>query len=157
MRDRRLHDRGEDKHPSPCLHPFCCLFFSQHLYYLFNLLYVYLLLSVCPPFWILLSLPPLSTLHPYVCTTCEHYLFSLKISHRHPALCLIFSIAHSQFSPTLVSLTAFWISSLTLTTLTLTRSVPFLSLWKIVGPWMHHLQHTECSKLLSPDVWALID
>lgn len=65
MRDRRLHDRGEDKHPPPRLHPFYCLT-SPHVFIISSRF----LSSVCPP----ASRDLTSSFYPYVCTTCEHYL-----------------------------------------------------------------------------------
>lgn len=90
MRDRRLHDHGEDKLPSPCLHPFCCLTFPHVFIISLTCLSVSYRLSVrrsgrsCLLFP--LFLPPAHMfVQPVNIVSCP-----FQILHKRPALYLLF-------------------------------------------------------------------
>lgn len=160
MRDRRLHDHGEDKHPSPCLHPFCCLTF----------LHVFIIsLTCCISLTVCLSglsgscflLPSLST-PPSICL---YNLWTLSLVHSKLFTSLLlaafFCLPSPIFSPTPTSLTLFYISPLTHATFPSPHLPPSLPVWgekkkeKKLWPWMHHLQHTEFKVLEAVEPWCI--
>lgn len=153
MRDRRLHDHGEDKHPPPCLRPFRCLTFPHvfiisltccisHTVCLSGLSGSCFLLALCPPpsiclynLWTLFlagtKMMPLSAF--FLTSTVPNFL-----SHSHVCNCISNFLSGSHHFPPHITCPI---------SLGLYESES--------GPWMHRLQNTEFQAVGAFGPWCI--